>query len=595
MRNRRTDMATKSRSLLLALGLAATAACTGSSDEAAGPVDEAAVPAMSDMAAGARAQDAAPSAEAGTHIAQIAYIKASNTGIGDNFGAGSSAIGDDAVSLSADGTTLAVGAPFESSGAAGIDGNQADDSVYGAGAVYVYVPRGDTWVQQAYIKASNPGITDNFGFATALSADGNTLAVAAHFEAGGDTGVDADQDDDSIPQAGAVYLFTRTGTTWAQQAYIKASNTGHIGERLKPGEQPELAGERFGPVASGEYSYADSYGEMFDDGDQFGAAIALSDDGNLLVATATAEDSGTPGVDSDQTDNSKRSAGAAYIFRREGTEWNQTAYIKPSNPEVDALFGYSAALSADGNRVAIGAYDEDGSPASTNEFQDGLVRGTGAVYVFDHDGETWHQTGYLKASNAERGDSLGVAVVISDDGKTVVATAQDEDGLSTGINNIPGPDYQDDIRPTTGAVYAFVEQDGTWFQQAYIKASNTGSGDVFGSRLALSGDGNVLVVGAQLEDSASQGIDGFQDDDSALEAGAVYLFTRTGDTWAQEAYVKGSNTEIFDEFGSSVSISADGSVFAVGAYYEDSAATRIGGDQNDNSMLEAGAVYLFSR
>lgn len=588
-------MTAKTLSLLLTLGFAPTAACTGPSDETTGLADEAAAPEMSDSTGEAPGQDAAPGAEAGPRIAQIAYIKASNTGFGDNFGAGSSAIGDDAVSLSADGTTLAVGAPFESSGAAGIDGNQADDSVYGAGAVYVYVPRGDTWVQQAYIKASNPGITDNFGFATALSADGNTLAVAAHFEAGGDTGVDADQDDDSIPQAGAVYLFTRTDTTWAQQAYIKASNTGHIGERLKPGEQPELAGERFGPVASGEYSYADSYGEMFDDGDQFGAAIALSDDGNLLVATATAEDSGTPGVDSDQTDNSRRSAGAAYIFRREGTEWNQTAYIKPSNPEVDALFGYSAALSADGNRVAIGAYDEDGSPASTNEFQDGLVRGTGAVYVFDYDGETWHQTGYLKASNAERGDSLGVAVVISDDGKTVVATAQDEDGLSTGINNIPGPDYQDDIRPTTGAVYAFVEQDGTWFQQAYIKASNTGSGDVFGSRLALSGDGNVLVVGAQLEDSASQGIDGFQDDDSALEAGAVYLYTRTGDTWAQEAYVKGSNTEIFDEFGSSVSISADGSVFAVGAYYEDSAATRIGGDQNDNSMLEAGAVYLFSR
>lgn len=438
MRNRRTDMTAKAISLLMTLGFAATAACTGPSDETAGPADEAAAPAMSDSPGEAPGQDAAPGAEADTRIAQIAYIKASNPDFGDNFGAGSSAIGDDAVSLSADGMTLAVGAPFESSGAAGIDSGQADDSVYGAGAVYVFVPQGDTWVQQAYIKASNPGITDNFGFATALSADGNTLAVSAHFEAGGGTGVGADQNDDSIPQAGAVYLFTRTGTTWAQQAYIKASNTGHIGERLDPDDQPELAGEHFGPVASGEYSYADSYGEVFDDGDQFGAAIALSDDGNVLVATATAEDSGTPGVDSDQNDNSRRSAGAAYVFRREGTTWSQTAYIKPSNPEVDALFGYSVALSADGRRVAVGAYDEDGSPASTNEFQDGLVRGTGAVYVFDFDGETWRQTGYLKASNAERGDSLGVAVVISEDGRTVIATAQDEDGLSTGINNIPG-------------------------------------------------------------------------------------------------------------------------------------------------------------
>ena len=588
MRNHRTDMTTKTLSLLLTLGFALAAACTG-------PADETTAPAMNDSAGAGSEPNTAPGAEPGTQIAQIAYIKASNTGFGDNFGAGSSAIGDDAVSLSADGMTLAVGAPFESSGSAGIDGDQADDAVYGAGAVYVFVPQGDTWVQEAYIKASNPGVTDNFGFATALSADGNTLVVSAHFEAGGDTGVNADQDDDSIPQAGAVYVFTRSGTTWTQQSYIKASNTGHIGQRLDPDEQPDLAAEHFGPIASGEYSYEDSYGEMFDDGDQFGAAIALSDDGHKLVVTATAEDSGTPGVSSDQGDNSKRSAGAAYVFEREGDTWTQTAYIKPSNPEVDALFGYSAALSADGRRIAIGGYDEDGSVASTNEFQDGLVRGAGAVYVFDFDGDTWQQIGYLKASNAERGDSLGVAVAISDDGKTVIATAQDEDGLSTGINNIPGPDYQDDIRPTTGAVYVFVEQDGAWSQQAYIKASNTGSGDVFGSRLALSGDGNVLAVGAQLEDSGSQGIDGFQDDDSALEAGAVYLFARTGETWAQEAFVKGSNTEIFDEFGSSVSISADGSLLAVGAYYEDSAATAVEGDQNDNSMLEAGAVYLFSR
>ena len=581
-------MTTKTLSLLLTLGFALAAACTG-------PADETAAPAMNDSAGAGSEPTTAPGAEPGTQVAQVAYIKASNTGFGDNFGAGSSAIGDDAVSLSADGMTLAVGAPFESSGSAGVDGDQADDAVYGAGAVYVFVPQGDTWVQQAYIKASNPGITDNFGFATALSADGNTLAVSAHFEASGDTGVNADQDDDSIPQAGAVYVFTRNGTTWTQQSFIKASNTGHIGQRLDSDEQPALAAEHFGPIASGEYSYEDSYGEMFDDGDQFGAAIALSDDGHKLVVTATAEDSGTPGVNSDQGDNSKRSAGAAYVFEREGDTWTQTAYIKPSNPEVDALFGYSAALSADGRRIAIGGYDEDGSVASTNEFQDGLVRGAGAVYVFDFDGDTWHQVGYLKASNAERGDSLGVAVAISDDGKTVIATAQDEDGLSTGINNIPGPDYQDDIRPTTGAVYVFVEQDGAWSQQAYIKASNTGSGDVFGSRLALSGDGNVLAVGAQLEDSGSQGIDGFQDDDSALEAGAVYLFTRSGETWAQEAFVKGSNTEIFDEFGSSVSISADGSLLAVGAYYEDSAATGVEGDQNDNSTLEAGAVYLFKR
>ena len=68
-------------------------------------------------------------------LSQVAYIKASNPAFGANFGSGGSAIGDNAVSLSGDGMTLAVGAPFESSSSAGIDGNQADESLFGAGAV----------------------------------------------------------------------------------------------------------------------------------------------------------------------------------------------------------------------------------------------------------------------------------------------------------------------------------------------------------------------------------------------------------------------------------------------------------------------------
>jgi hypothetical protein len=563
--------------------------CAGPGDE---PADS---PAQGSTADIGLEQQTTPFTAQGDGITQIAYIKASNPAFGANFGSGGSAIGDNAVSLSDDGMTLAVGAPFESSSAAGINGDQDDESLFGAGAVYVFVNQSGNWVQQAYVKASNPGVTDNFGFATSLSADGNTLAVSAHFESSAATGINGEQNDESIGQSGAAYVFVRNGTTWSQQAYIKASNTGHVATAV-PADAPSLATENFGSINEGEYSYENSYGEEFDDGDQFGAALALSDDGNKLIVSATAEDSAATGANGDQSNNSKRSAGAAYVFEREAETWSQTAYLKPSNPEVDALFGYSLAISADGRRVAIGGYDEDGSPASTNEYQDGLVRGTGAVYVFEFDGDTWHQIGYLKASNAERGDSLGVAVVISDDGKTVIGTAQDEDGLTTGINNIPGPDYQDDIRPTTGAVYVFVENDDdSWSQQAYIKASNTGSGDVFGSRLAVSGDGNVLVVGAQYEDSAAQGIDGLQDDDSASEAGAVYVFTREDQTWSQEAYVKGSNTETYDEFGSSVSISKDGSLFVVGAYLEDSAATGEGGNQNDNSTFDSGAVYIFSR
>jgi hypothetical protein len=147
---------------------------------------------------------------------------------------------------------------------------------------------------------------------------------------------------------------------------------------------------------------------------------------------------------------------------------------------------------------------------------------------------------------------------------------------------------------SAGAAYVFIRNGTQWAQQAFIKASNTGKEDWFGSRMQISGDGNTLAIAAQLEDSAAQGINGKQDDDSAQEAGAVYFFTRSGTFWTQRAYVKGSNDEAFDEFGSSVALSRDGRTMAVGARGEDSSAKGIDGNQSDNSVKEAGAVYVFT-
>jgi hypothetical protein len=527
---------------------------------------------LSGIGASARAQTPSISewtealGEAGStkaSLRQTAYIKASNTGAGDQFGAGGTLLGD-ALALSADGSTLAVGAPVESSGVTGINGDQDDDSTYGAGAVYVFTADGENWTQQAYVKASNTGLTDSFGNFVALSGDGDTLAVSAYFEGSAAKGVNGNQDDDSIPQAGAVYVFTRDDGTWSQQAYLKASNTGEAGR-----------------------------GDALGDGDQFGFSLTLSDDGDTLAVSAITEDSGAPGINGDQSDNSEASAGAVYLFTRTGGTWTQEAYIKPTNPGGGDMFGYSVSLTVDGNMLAVSGFDEDGSLASTNERQNNDVRGAGAVYVFTRTDGEWEQTAYLKASNLERGDSLGVTVAISNDGNTLVAGSLDEDGTTTGINSTPVPDRQTDA--STGAVYVFVRNRGAWSQQAYIKASNTSRNDWFGSRLTLSGDGNTLAVGAQLEDSAAQGINANQNDETAQEAGAVYLFTRDGTTWTQYAYVKGSNTEAYDEFGSSVALSRDGALMAVGARGEDSAAVRVDGEQSDNSAYESGAVYVFSR
>jgi len=503
-------------------------------------------------------------------LRQTAYIKASNPHMGDHFGNGGTLLGD-SVALSGDGLMLAVGAPNESGGGKGVNGNQDDTSVYSAGAVYVYTRRNTNspWTQQAYVKASNPQAGAELGHVVSLSADGNTMAVSAYFEASAARGIDGNQNDDSIPQAGAAYVFTRRGTAWSQQAYIKASNTGEAG-------------------TDGN----------FGDGDQFGFSLSLSDDGNTLAVGANAEDSNATGINGNQQDNSMQSAGAAYLFVRSGTTWTQQAYVKAPNTAANVQFGYSVALSADGNTFAVSSFDEGGSTRGVVNGPNGPFpagrNGTGAIYVYTRSAATWTLQSYLKASNAENGDSLGVMVSISDDGNTVVGGILDEDCVSTGVN--PSNACDNDVRSDTsvGAAMVFVRQGTQWAQQAFIKASNTGKEDWFGSRLQISGDGNTLAIAAQLEDSVAQGINGKQDDDSAQEAGAVYFFTRTGTTWGQKYYVKSSNDEAFDEFGSSVALSRDGKTMAVGARGEDSNAKGIDGNQSDNSVKEAGAVYVFT-
>jgi hypothetical protein len=128
-------------------------------------------------------------------------------------------------------------------------------------------------------------------------------------------------------------------------------------------------------------------------------------------------------------------------------------------------------------------------------------------------------------------------------------------------------------------------------------------------KLALSGDGNTLAVTAYVEDSGDQGVhgpelrpyltvpvlDAWRDDDNrADESGAAYYYTRTGTTWTQRAYVKSSNAQRGDEFGSSVALSGDGKTMVVGAHGEDSAAKGIDGNQADDSQPESGAAYVFA-
>ncbi len=208
-------------------------------------------------------------------VSLLAYVKASNTDADDYFGRG--------VALSADGSTLAVSAWQERSAATGVGGDEADDSTFGAGAVYVFVRSGVAWVQQAYLKASNTGALDRFGASLALSADGSILAVGAIGEDSGAIGVGGNQASNTTEQSGAVYVFARTGAAWSQQAYVKASNTGV--------------------------------------GDGFGWAVALSGDGATLAVGAPFEDSFSTGVGGNQSVNTAAASGAVFVLARAGAEW----------------------------------------------------------------------------------------------------------------------------------------------------------------------------------------------------------------------------------------------------------------------------------
>jgi hypothetical protein len=327
-----------------------------------------------------------------------------------------------------------------------------------------------------------------------------------------------------------------------------------------------------------------------DPDDEFGSSIALSADGRTLAVGAVGEASTATGVDGGENSNAALGSGAVYVFVREGAQWSQQAYLKASNTEGLDWFGFSLALSADGQTLAVGAELEDSNGADGDQVNNAAPN-SGAVYVFTRDGARWSQQAYVKAFNAEAGDFFGGAIALSADGHTLAVGAELEDSNAAGVDG----DQNNNTAPSSGAVYVFTREEAQWFQQAYVKGSNTEGGDCFGSAVALSADGNTLAVGAELEDSNTAGVDGDENDNTALSSGAVYVFTRAGAQWSQQAYVKAFNTQTGDAFGGSIALSADGHTLAVGAELEDSSAAGVDGDENNNAAPSSGAAYVFTR
>ena len=273
----------------------------------------------------------------------------------------------------------------------------------GSGAVYVFVRTGATWTEQAKLTASDAAAGDWFGHSVAL--DGDTLAVGAPYDDLGQGGLDR----------GSVYVFTRAGTAWGEQAKLTAT--------------PDAA-----------------------DADFFGGAVTISADTILAGANQAA----APSVPH---------SGAAYVFCRGGTTWNQQAKLTASDPETYAEFGSSVAVS--GETALIGCVFDDHS---------GLVA-PGSAYVFVRDGSTWSEQAKLTAAAEADYDYFGSSVSLVGDHAVIGARLHDGVGI-------------DDA----GSASVFVRNATTWAEETSLVAADAAPSDNFGCSLAI--DGDAVLIGA---------------------------------------------------------------------------------------------------
>ncbi|HTW99791.1 MAG TPA: hypothetical protein VMD59_13495, partial [Acidimicrobiales bacterium] len=321
-------------------------------------------------------------------------------------GASGAAFQGYSVAISADGNTVAVGGPYDNSD---------------TGAVWIFTRSGTTWTQQGSKLVGTGAVGHAYqGLAVALSADGNTLAEGGAY---------------NNSDAGAVWVFTRSGTTWSQQAELTGSGAS---------------------------------GSAFQ-----GTSVGLSADGNTLAEGGS-------------QDNSL--AGAVWVFSRSGSTWSQIGSKLTGSNNLDAEMGMSIAVSPDASTILAGGAVDDDS--------------VGAAWVFTLSGSTWSQQGSKLTPPSYSGPDayFGSTVALSTNGSTALVGAQSD---NSGV----------------GSAWVFVRSGSTWSAQTKLLATGESGGGHFGSSVALAGSGTEAVVGGY-------------DDNSG--PGAVWVFTESNGSWAQQ-------------------------------------------------------------
>jgi len=283
--------------------------------------------------------------------------------------------------------------------------------------------------------------------------------------------------------------------------------------------------------------------------DGFGHSAAISDDGSTAIVGSYYIEFGI---------TYPIGPGGVYIFTNDAGTWVlQQKLPTPDMPDSD-LFGFSVALSADGNTALVGAQGGTG-PVDTQV--------PGAAYIFTRSEGVWSQQTMLTASDRQVGDHFGVSVALSDSGDTALIGA-----------------YVDDVGANTnqGSAYVYQRSGNAWTEQAHLTSTDAAAGDYFGRSVALSADGSMALIGADMKTIGAN-----------TAQGAAYIFTRASTTWSQQTRLTDINGGGYEWFGVGAALSADGQTALVGADGTGAFVfTASGGIWTQQALLTDGSAYL---
>ncbi len=360
------------------------------------------------------------------------------------------------------------------SGRRGVIGAWLDDDFdIATGSAYVVDIGRPRAAQRAKLTAADPVSADWFGFAVAI--DGDVAVVGAY------------GNDDRGPQAGAAYVFRLSGSTWVQEAKLRASD-GQPGDFF--GFAVAVSGDVVvvgafgdddrGTNAGSAYVFRYTAGGWSQEtkllasdglvGDEYGAAVAVS--GPIILIGAR------------EDDNNGSSSGTVYAYRHNGLTWTDERRILASDGAAGDRFGWALAL--DGTRAIIGALGDDD-----------LGSNAGAAYIVEWTGTAWLERTKLRALDGAAGDEFGRTVAVAGDFVLVGSRGDDDAGIDS------------------GSAYLFARQGTVWRPAAKLVASDGSAYDEFGRSVALSAEG--ILIGAR------------GDDDLGSDAGAAYVFRGLGD------------------------------------------------------------------